>query len=774
MTLAPGQKLGPYEVVGPLGAGGMGEVWRARDARLGREVAIKVLPADVASDPSRLARFEREARAVEALNHPNIVVLHSVEDADGVRFLTMELVEGLPLTSLVEPGGVPVKKLLELSIPLADALAAAHARGVVHRDLKPANVMVTREGRVKVLDFGLAKQSGEDAALDATQAATVAAPLSQAGQVVGTVPYMSPEQLRGDRVDARSDLFSLGILVYELATGRRPFGGTSSADLSSAILRDVPAPARALRGELPADLERILARCLEKDPERRFQTAKDVRNELELVARTLDSAPASASVAVRPAAAAPPVREAPSIAVLPFENRSANADDEYFSEGLADELMGMLGKIRGLRVAARTSSRQFKGSSEAPAAIGTRLHVDTLLEGSVRKAGNRVRISVQLVGVTDGFHLWSETYDRTLDDIFAVQDEIAQAVVKELRAALLGEAGDSRASGEVRAEVESAAVGRGTSPEAHRLYLLGRFLYLRTAGDDLPKAVETLRRAVELDPGHALAWAALSSAETLSAGLGSERVATAMPRARACAQRALALAPDLAEAHMALATVLHWHDFDWQGARAEYERALALAPDNAEVLTSSAMLLYACGRFDEALARLERAIGIDPLGVPGHSHCGRIHYSAGRLEPALAAFRQALQISPGATAVRAMMSLPLAESGRPDEALAEAQAEPMEWARLWALGILHHWAGRDAESAAALAGLIERWRESALFQIACLHAVRGEADAAFEWLERAYAERDTGTGLTCVVSILRGLHADPRWRPFVRKIGLEG
>ena len=287
MPLISGTHIGAYEIIAPLGAGGMGEVHRARDTRLGREVALKVLPANVATDSGRLARFEREAQIVAGLNHPNIVTLFSVEDEDGIRFLTMELIEGQSLDQHVTPGGLPLARVLDRAVPLADALAAAHERGVVHRDLKPANVMVTREGRVKVLDFGLATTRTQEPPSDATQAATVATPLSIEGQVIGTLPYMSPEQIRGEAVDARTDLFALGIMLYELLVGRRPFGGATSADVSSSILRDLPAPVRAARVDLPADIERIVGRCLEKDPERRFQTAKDVCNGLELVRRSL-------------------------------------------------------------------------------------------------------------------------------------------------------------------------------------------------------------------------------------------------------------------------------------------------------------------------------------------------------------------------------------------------------------------------------------------------------------------------------------------------------
>src|SRR5882672_587499 len=511
MPLTSGTRIGTYLISGPLGAGGMGEVYRARDTRLGREVAIKVLPAGVASNPDRLARFEREARTIAGLNHPNIVTLFSVEDEGGIRFLTMELVEGQSLDRVVKPGGLPLTRVLELSIPLANALVAAHERGVIHRDLKPANVMVTHDDWVKVLDFGLAKvAAGEGSSPEATVGATAGAPLSGEGQVLGTVPYMAPEQIRGETVDARSDLFALGVILYELATGRRPFTGTSSADVSSSILRDVPVPVLSVRPDLPRDLNRIITRCLEKSPRDRFQTARDVMNELRYVQREIESgaiAPVSplspAPLSPVPASPAPSsgwgygsapggAHEVPSIAVLPFVNRSRGEEDEYFSDGLADELLNVLTKVRGLRVAARASSFQFKGKNEDVAVIGEKLNAATLLDGSVRKSGNRVRISVQLVKAADRVQLWSETYDRSLDDIFAVQDDIAQCVVKELRATLLGEEPGSDASRKAEADVAAAAKGHGTNPEAHRLYLQGKYLIERVTEQDTAQGLRYL------------------------------------------------------------------------------------------------------------------------------------------------------------------------------------------------------------------------------------------------------------------------------------------
>jgi serine/threonine protein kinase len=456
MFLTPGARLGTYEILAPLGAGGMGEVYRARDLRLGRDIALKVLPEAVASSPDRLARFEREARMVAAINHPNIVTLHSIEEADGTRFITMELVEGQSLDQHVTPGGLPVTRVIDIAVAIADALTAAHEKGVVHRDLKPANVIVTQDGRVKVLDFGLAKQADERIALEMTHAATQAMPVSSVGQVVGTVPYMSPEQIRGDAVDARTDLFALGILLYELAAGRRPFAGATSADVSSAILRDAPDPLSAIRADMPDDLDRIISLCLEKNAGERVQTAQDVSSQLRRVKRLLEEGEWMTTTKTAPTAVA-------SIAVLPFVNRSRDEENEYFADGLGEELMGMLAKIPGLRVAARSSSFYFKGKTATVAEVGRSLKVASVLEGSVRKAGNRMRISVQLVNVSDGYHLWTETFDRAADDIFAVQDEVAQAVA----AALPGHLGIGHGG---------LAGGRGTrSREAYDAYLEGRF-----------------------------------------------------------------------------------------------------------------------------------------------------------------------------------------------------------------------------------------------------------------------------------------------------------
>ncbi|HET9950598.1 MAG TPA: protein kinase [Candidatus Eisenbacteria bacterium] len=824
MSLKTGTRLGAYEILAPLGAGGMGEVYRARDHRLGRDVAVKVLPEAVAASAERLARLEREAKTVASLNHPNIVTLHSIEESDGVRFLTMELVEGESLDLLVARGGLPVPRLLELAIPIADALAAAHEKGIVHRDLKPANVMVSKDGRVKVLDFGLAKPAAageQDATADAATL-TVKGFQSVEGHVMGTIPYMAPEQLRGEPLDARTDLFPLGVILYELTTGRRPFDGRTEADLASSILRDIPPPMAAERDDLPADLVRIVGRCLEKNPENRFQTAKDVRNELRLVEAAVASgggalayarpstarlstpgrraprwlAPALVIVAVAvaiggyrvwessragkptppesPASATAPAEYA-SVAVLPFVDLSPAKDQEYFADGISEELLNVLAQLKGVRVAARTSSFSFKGKEVQIPEVGRQLHVAHVLEGSVRKEGKRYRITAQLIQASDGFHVWSETFDLVIDDVFSVQDRIAQAVVKELRTALEGTKGAGAAAGLNPADVQAAASGRGTNPEAYRLYLQGRFFYDRFNEGDMAKAIDFFRRAVALDPENALAWAGLSRAHMAQASWGWATSADeGFARAREAAERSLKLEPDLAEGYVALGWVNLWHDWNWSLADSSYQRALALAPGNADVLHAVSGAFASLGRLDQAIDLDRRAAALDPLSVSALRNLGAHAYQAGRLAEADSALKKAMELGPENGFLPYGTGLVRIAQGRAAEARALFERVPVDYFRLHGL-VLSRFLERDrAGSDAALRELIEKHRENALFQIAGAYAFRGETDRAFEWLEKAYARRDPGLAEVKIDPLFRSLRGDPRWGVFLKKMGFTG
>ena len=759
--LTAGTRLGHFEIIAPIGSGGMGEVYRARDTKLRREVALKILPAQVSSDPERFARFEHEARTVAGLSHPNIVVLHAMEEDSGIHFLTMELVDGEALDRHVSAEGLPISRVVELGIAVADALSAAHERGVVHRDLKPANVMLSRDGRVKVLDFGLAKLAEAAPATDQSHTVTAASPISEVGTTAGTVPYMSPEQLRGDPVDARTDLFALGVMLYELSSGRRPFRGRAIVDISSAILRDEPEPLSRTRGDLPDELERIIRRCLAKDPNDRFQTALDVANELRGLRKDLER-----GVTTRAPRATGPVA---SIAVLPFVNRSGSEDDEYFSDGLADELLNVLAKIRGLRVAARTSSFYWKGKDTTIAEVGSALKVATVLEGSVRKAGTRVRISVQLVQVSDGYHLWSETYDRTLDDIFAVQDDIARSVVKELRSTLLGEDVDSKALGEVRADVSRATKGRATDPRAYQRYLLARHLLDRVTREETVKSLDYLKQLLDRHPGFALAWAELARGYAYETTRGW--TTEGYGRAREATERALALEPDMADGYV-MRGWLQMFEQDWKGAKASYDRALELAPGSVLVLRRMGGLMASFGRFDEAVRFNQQAVEQDPLNPISHHALGSWLQAAYRFEDAERSFRKALALAPRMTGTIASLAISLSAQGRHDEALALAGEEPSEIMRPWTLAIVHIAMGRTEEAKMELAELIAKHADTSAFQIAEVQAVLGATGAAFEWLDRAHSQGDSGmTYVRCSTS-LRSLHTDPRWNALLKKLGL--
>ena len=461
----------------------------------------------------------------------------------------------------------------------------------------------------------------------------------------------------------------------------------------------------------------------------------------------------------------------PSIAVLPFVNRGHSEEDEYFSDGLADELLNVLAKIRGLRVAARSSAFTFKGKAATVAEVGQALNVATVLEGSVRKAGNRMRISVQLVKVADGYHLWSETYDRTLEDIFAVQDDIAQSVVKELHTTLFGES-DAKADQQASAQVAAAVKGRTADPEAHRLFLQGRHFLDRRTPEDSARGIGYLKQALALDPDFALAWAELAKAYVTEANAGWVPAAEGFARAREAVARSLVLEPELAEGHARMGWIRMIYDWDWHAAEASLQRALELAPGNAEVLIPAGVMADNLGRLDEAVALYRQAVAQDPLRAAGYHNLGAALDASDRLDEAEAAYRKALELAPHRSGSRGFFALNLLVQGRGDEALAEAAREPDEAYRLWALAIIEHAAGRRSESDTALRELIARYQTESAYQVAEVYGARGEADLAFDWLERAYRQRDGGLTDMKTNPRLRSLHADPRWHPFLRKMGL--
>jgi serine/threonine protein kinase/tetratricopeptide (TPR) repeat protein len=779
----------------------MGAVFLARDTKLARDVALKVLPETMAADSERLARFEREARAVAALNHPHIVTLHSVEEVAGTRFLTMELVDGQSLDQDIPSGGLPLARVFDIGIALADALAAAHEKGIIHRDLKPANVMVTKGGRIKVLDFGLAKlvptppdgSAPQEPALTAvpTQLDPAGSRLTSAGGVMGTVPYMSPEQVAGEMVDARTDIFALGVVLYEMATGHRPFRGKNNVETISSILREAPRPVTEFRRDAPRELARIVDHCLQKEPLERFQTARDVHNELRMLRKDVESGvsgsatpPASAISATRggrtmlwigagiaavavvtalyifqargsqepqPSAAGP---DATSIAVLPFVDMSQSKDQEYFSDGISEELLTLLARVPELKVAARTSSFSFKGKGLEIPEIARQLHVAHVLEGSVRKSGEQVRITVQLIHAADGFHRWSATYDRKLDDIFRIQDEIAADVVKELKVTLLG----------------AAPKARTTDPQAYALYLQALHLGRQRTAEAFAQSDDLLHQALAIDPRYAPAWDGLAGNFVNKTRFGLLSNQEGYTRAREAAEKALAIDPDYAPTHARLGFIAFASN-DPAGAARHLERGLALDPTDTYVLNITGSVLWTLGRPNEALAVREANIRRDPVNAAALFNYAVNLRFVGRLDEAIGSYRTVLGLSPNRGAAHAQIGVVLLLKGDASGALAEIEQEKSEVWRMIHLPMAYDALGRNAEAEAALRALIAKYEKDWAYNIAQVFAFRGEADKAFEWLDKAVTYGDPGFAEIVVENLFDKIRSDPRWLPFLRRIG---
>ncbi|TMA30806.1 MAG: tetratricopeptide repeat protein [Deltaproteobacteria bacterium] len=785
MALQGGTRIGPYQIVESLGAGGMGTVYRAHDPRLGRDVAVKVLSPECATDAGLVARFEQEARAAGVLNHPNILSVLDVGAQEQVHFLVSELLEGQTLRERLRAGPLPVAEMIEIAIQVLHGLAVAHEKGVVHRDLKPENLFLTREGTVKILDFGLAKLRGN------TQFDSAA---TEPGTLVGSVGYMSPEQVNGLAADHRSDVFAIGAVLYEMLSGTRAFKGSSVVSVLNAILHDRPPELTSLDLDIPPQLSRVVDRCLERDPARRFQSARDLAFQIQALAAAptppsfsaehrrskgirlpwmrvmaiaVLAALAGAGLFLRatgPSSASGPV----SIAVLPLDNLTHDPAQDYFADGMTEALITDLARIRGLRVISRTSVMQFKGTTKPLPEVARILNVDKIVEGSVLRSGGRVRITAQLIDGESDRHLWSDSYDRDVSDVLALQGSVAQDISRQVIVALTPE------------ERARFAHPRRMDPSVHELYLRGRYQWNKRTGDGLLKSVEYFKQVIERDPDYPLAHAALAQAYVL---LGGPFVIMpprqAYPAALSAARRALLLDDGLAEAHAALAFISMSYDWDWAAAEREFLRASELNPTEPTTLQWYAYALVALGRGGEAIAQFDRAAAVDPMSfVTSLDRC-HLAYYARRYGEAIVQCRKALEMEPRhARAHRTLASVYL-QAGDIDAAVKElatvrsmSDDPPTPFDVALEAAVLAR-AGHTAE-ARDLVHDLERsaGKPAGAIALAMAHAALEDADEAFRWLDQAFQQR---FGLLVYLNVdprWDHLRLDPRFKALVRRVGL--
>jgi serine/threonine-protein kinase len=744
-----GTRLGNYEITAKLGEGGMGVVYRAKDLQLGRQVALKVLPSGFAQDPERAARFEREARLLASLNHPNIAQLYGFHGSGDTHALVMELVEGPTLAEHLAAGMLSLEECLSIAIQIVQALAAAHDQGIVHRDLKPQNIKLAR-GRVKVLDFGIALQQAATGS-PLTDASTLSH-ATRTGTVLGTVGYMAPEQVRGHPVDTRADIFCFGCVLYEMASGERAFERASPIEIMAAILHDTPPAPSLRRRELPPALDRLVAHCLEKEPSARFQSAHDLVFALAAVS------PAGLPEAIRP----PPA----SVAVLPFLNLSADSENEFFADGITEDVIAHLAKIRSLKVISRTSVMAFKKSDRSLREIGEKLGAATLVEGSVRRAGNRVRIVAQLIEAATDEHMWADIYDRDLTDIFAIQSDVALNIANALRAEL--------------SKDERTRVGRRPTDDirAYELYLRGRNQFYRFSEEGFRRSLVDYEAAVALDPDFALAWVGIAEihAESCISGLEASSPEERIRLARTVVARALAIDPQLAEAHGVSAFIRFVFDFDWVGAEREFLKAIELSPGNADIHDHYSWMCSSLERYDDALREVRRARELDPILI--QSDVATALLRAGRIDEALEEAHRSVHDEPGSP--RCHSNLGWALIFKDDLAAGIASLEHAVAISPGATLFLS-----QLGQASALTGNVERAREIleqlrdrathefvSPYHFAYVHAGLGEADAAIDWLERAFEKRSGAIYGIKGSFLFRNLRGHPRFESLLRRMNL--
>lgn len=794
-SFAPGKRLGPYSLVSRLGAGGMGEIYLAQDTRLGRQVALKFLPPSFREDSERLRRFQNEARAASTLNHPNVATIYEIGEAENITFIAMEFIEGLTLAEKIGGRTLTTGEIVNISIQVADALDDAHSHGVVHRDIKTGNIMLTRREQVKVLDFGLAKVSSlSSPELSDVPTAVKTAP----GLVMGTVQYMSPEQAVGQAIDARSDIWSFGVVLYEMATGRKPFMGATTGETIEKIRHSQPEAIARFNYEIPGELERIIRKCLEKDRENRYQSARELMIDLKNLRRDLESdaqvtpliqTGKKSNVRNRVLLIVPGVlivgivaayylthreqsqaeisnAQVKSIAVLPFKPLVAGNRDETLELGMADTLITKLSNIRNVDVRPITAVRRYTGLEQDAIAAGRDQQVDAVLDGVIQRSGDQVRVSVRFLRVNDGSQLWSGQFQEHLTQIFAVQDSISERVASALALTLAG------------GERQQLTKHHTENAEAYELYLKGRFQMSRLTDDGFLKARDYFQQAIGLDSNYALAHAALAESYVV---LGGWNVATpheSFPKARDAALRAMQLDPSLPEPHAILAMVSFAFDWNWKAAEQEFKRALDLNPNYPDAHQFYSYYLTVMKRFDESLAQMQRAKELDPASLSKLAGIGEILNYMGRTDEAIEQFKKCLELDPNSGFAHWSLGNVYVHQQRYDAAISQyKKAIPLSGTspdEPSTLAYAYAKSGRKKQALETIEELIRRSERSYVSStlVAATYAALGNHDEALKFLRKAIDQRDGVLPFTSVDPIFADLRSDSRYNDLLRGAGL--
>jgi len=783
-----------YRIISKLGVGGMAEVYLAQDTKLGRRVAMKFLHPQTSVDQQARKRLIREAQAIANLEHQNICAIYEVGEADGHNFIVMQYVEGETLHNFLQERAPDVPTVLALAVQIADALAEAHSRGIIHRDLKPQNIMITARQQAKVMDFGLAKVTEGEEMVDSE--ARTQSLLTTPGALIGTIPYMSPEQVRGERIDERSDIFSFGVVVYEMLTGRQPFVAASSVATISSILTKEPEPIQQYVPSCPVALERLVRKCLAKEKDQRYKTMRDIATDLELLRGELDAgremrsiiatrergtAAATAartwriSVATgallililtailayvrtsrRTATTGPP--EIRTLAVLPLENLSGDPTQDYFAEGMTEALINNLTQIKAFnRVISRTTMMHYKDSRKSLPEIAKELNVDAVIEGTVQRAGGRVVVTAKLILAATDSPVWAREYNRDLSDVLKLQAEVARSIADEVRIQVTADEG------------ARLATVRSINPQAHELYLLGRFHLSKNHPDDWAEAIKNFEGAKDLVPDYAEAYAGLSDALLQQAIFGVKPFKGAVPPARDAALKAIGLNEGLAEAHTSLANINYYYDWDWAGAEKEFNRALELNPGNLTVRMAYGHFLHVLGRRHEAVSEGRLAVQLAPLSAEAYTSLGRFLYRARRYEEALPVLQRAVQLEPRSSGANNRLAGIYTALGRYAEALAvyekAKEVAPSETGYRDVVAYVYARMGRKQEALEMVSG-------TTVFpvDVANVYVALGYKDEAFRILDKAVEERNALLVTVKEEPPLESLHSDPRWQKLLSKM----